>query len=67
MKTEKEVLDALNVLKSVCEENEGKCNKCMLRNGDNDCAVIVNSRGDTYNKLYDWELKNFDNPRVILN
>lgn len=67
MKTEKEVLDALNVLKSVCEENGGKCNKCMLRNSDNDCAVIVNSRGDTYNKLYDWELKNFDNPRVILN
>lgn len=59
--------NALNVLKSVCEENEGKCNKCMLRNSDNDCAVIVNSRGDTYNKLYDWELKNFDNPRVILN
>lgn len=33
MITEKEIIDALTLLKSVCEENNGHCNRCMLRNG----------------------------------
>ena len=66
MKSEKEVLDALNVLKSVCEENDGRCSKCMLRNGEGYCGVVTDSRGDCYDKLKDWELKNYENPRVIL-
>ena len=66
LKTEKEVLDALNVLKNVCEENDGRCSKCILRNGEGYCGVIADSTGDCYNKLKDWELKTYDNPRVIL-
>ena len=66
MKSEKEVLDALNVLKSVCEENDGCCRKCMLRNGEGYCGVVTDSKGDCYDKLKDWELKNYENPRVIL-
>ena len=42
MKSEKEVLDALNVLKSVCEGNDGRCNKCILRNGEGYCGVMTN-------------------------
>ena len=57
MKSEKEVLDALNVLKSLCEENDGRCSKCMLRNGEGYCGVVTDSRGDCYDKLKDWELK----------
>lgn len=66
MKSEKEVLEALNTLKSVCEENDGRCNKCILRNGEGYCGVITNSMGDCYDKLKDWELKSYENPRVIL-
>lgn len=67
MKSEKEILDALHTLQEVCVENEGKCHKCMLRNADNDCAVIVNSVGDTHSKLSDWEIKSLEYPRLILN
>ena len=66
MKSEKEVLDALNVLKSVCEENDGRCSKCILRNGEGYCGVVTDSSGDCYDKLKDWELKSYENPRVIL-
>ena len=44
MKYEKDVLDALNVLKSLCEENDGRCSKCMLRNGEGYCGVFTDSR-----------------------
>lgn len=66
MKSEKEVLDALNTLKSVCEENERHCNKCILRNTGGQCGVITDSNGDCYYKLSDWELKDYENPRLIL-
>lgn len=66
MYSEKEILEALNILKSVCEENSGNCRNCMLRNGDNWCGVISNSSGDCYDKIKDWELKNYNNPRLIL-
>lgn len=67
MRTEKEILDALHVLQEVCVYNEGECSKCILRSCDNDCGVIINAMGDTHKKLTDWELKNYNNPRVILN
>jgi len=64
--TEKEIIDALNLLKSVCEENNGHCNKCMLRNGSGFCGVLCNSHDEYYDTLRKWELKNYENPRVIL-
>lgn len=67
MISEKEVLDALHTLRNVCKENGEICSKCLLRNFENDCGVIMNSMGDTHRKLTDWELKDYDNPRVILN
>lgn len=67
MKSEKEILDALHTLQGVCIENEGKCKNCMLRNSDNDCGVIVNSAGDSHRKLSDWDIKNLEYPRLILN
>ncbi len=70
MKTEKEILDALNVLRNTCIENKGECFKCMLRTESDDsidCGVIVNSNGETHLKLSSWKLKNYENPRLILN
>ena len=67
MKSEREVLDALHILQDVCIENEGKCKNCILRNAMNDCGVIVNSIGDSHNKLSDWDIKNLEYPRLILN
>ena len=58
MKSEKEVLDALNVLKSVCEENDGCCSKCMLRNGEGYCGVMEDRRGGCYDKLTLLHLQN---------
>lgn len=66
MKTEKEIIDALNLLKEVCEENNGYCNKCMLRNGFGFCGVMSDTQGNCYDKLKDWELKDYEYPRVIL-
>ena len=67
MKSEKEILEALHTLQDVCIDNEGKCQICMLRNGDNDCGVVVNSMGDTHSKLSDWDIKDLEYPRLILN
>lgn len=67
MKSEKEILEALHTLQDVCIENEGKCRFCMLRNSENDCGVIENSVGDIYNKLSDWDIKDLEYPRLILN
>ena len=51
----------------MCIENEGKCHKCILRNSNDDCGVIVNSMGDSHRTISDWELKNEHIPRLILN
>lgn len=67
MKSENEILEALKILKKVCEENNGKCRNCLLRNASNECGVITNSIGELYNTLTEWDLKNFENPRLILN
>lgn len=67
MKSEKEILEALHILRDVCIENEGKCCKCILRNSNNDCGVIADSFGDSHRTIADWELKNEHNPRLILN
>ena len=67
MKSEKEILDALHTLQEVCMENYRNCTKCLLRNADGDCGVITDSSGDSYNSLTEWDLKNLENPRLILN
>lgn len=67
MTSEKEVLKALKMLQEVCEENNGRCSDCILRNASNDCGVIVDSNGDSYRALTEWDLKQYDKPRLILN
>ena len=67
MISEKEVLEALHTLQQVCVENDERCHNCMLRNGENYCAVMMNSAGDTHDKLTDWEIKSLTYPRLILN
>lgn len=67
MTSEKEIVDALKLLRSVCVENNGKCSKCILRNAECDCGIFMNSVGDYHDSLMDLELKNYDFPRVILN
>lgn len=67
MMSEREVLKALQTLQCVCEENNGKCSNCMLRTAANDCGVIVDSNGDSYQTLTEWDLKQDDKPRLILN
>lgn len=66
MKSEKEILDALNLLKSVCDENDGECSTCILRNSNGWCGVVANHDGECYDKLTEWELKDYENPRLIL-
>ena len=71
MKSEKEVLDAWNVLKSVCEENDGCCRKCNLRivtrsqNGMNRGVQSNNKTGVTGVTFYEpydkW------NSQIVLN
>lgn len=43
----------------------------MFRNASNDCGVIcgviVDSNGDSYRALIEWDLKQYDKPRLILN
>ena len=41
MYTEKEVIDALEVLKGVCRHANGECAKCMLRTEDNESCGII--------------------------
>ena len=65
--TEKGVVAALTLLRNVCVENEGKCKKCILRNAENGCAVLWNSNCESYGKLMEWEIVNYELPRVILN
>ncbi len=67
MMTENEVLNALTLLKNVCDKNQGRCCKCILRNAQNDCGVLYDSSDESYQKISEWELKSNDNPRVILN
>lgn len=67
MKTEREILDALKVLEETCIENKGNCCNCVLRNGENCCAVLVNSIGDRYECLQEWKLREENRPRLILN
>ena len=67
MIAEKEVLEALKLLQNVCLENNRKCNQCILRSGNGDCGMIVNSNGDVYESISEWQLKSYDNLRVILN
>lgn len=67
MYSEKEILNALKILKGTCEENNQKCHKCILRNGNSGCGVLLNTNGEYYDYLKEWELKNEENPRIILN
>ena len=67
MKSEKEILDALHTLQDVCGENNGRCSECVLRNADNECGIIANSNNEYYEKISEWDLKNNDRPRLILN
>lgn len=66
MIAEKEIINALNILKKVCEESNKCCSKCILRNGYGFCGVMSNSQGECYDTLQDWELRNYENPRLIL-
>lgn len=67
MKSEIEILDSLKTLQEVCKNNNGRCNNCILRNASNDCGVIIDSNGDSYRALTEWDLKRYDKPRLILN
>lgn len=66
MRAEKEILNALNILKEVCEENKGYCNKCVLRNGKGGCGILNNSYDDMYDSPQEWNLREEDRPRLIL-
>lgn len=67
MKSEQEILDALKTLKEVCKERNGMCNTCPLRTLNNYCGVIYNSGCEPHYKVEDWDLKDYNNPRLILN
>lgn len=65
--SENELLAHLRAIQDYCKNNEKKCSRCLLRTAENDCGVIVNSNGDLYESPLDWELKNEEYPRLILN
>lgn len=64
MRSEKEILDALNVLQEVCECST--CIECILRNGNDECGVLENTNGERYDDLKEWCLKDMNKPRLIL-
>ena len=66
MASEKEILDALYTLRSVCADNMEKCSNCILRNNSDTCGVLFNSDNDSYYSLKDWNLKDPDKPRIIM-
>lgn len=66
MKTEKEILEALYVLQDTCNDNSHQCGECMLRNGYGTCGVIYDSNGESFISLTEWQLKDYENPRLIL-
>ena len=66
MLNEEIILEALKILKNVCEENEGKCHKCILRNGGNDCGLLVDSYNNPRSDLRYLSLKDDETPRLIL-
>jgi hypothetical protein len=67
MINEKEILDALKLLQSVCNENNAQCENCVLRNGSDECGVLCDSTEEGYYNLREWRLKDIENPRLILN
>lgn len=66
MINEKEVIEALKVIQTVCEEAED-CNKCILRTELNACAIFIDSQRNLIYSPKDWILKDQQLPRVILN
>jgi hypothetical protein len=69
---ESEILKALRTIQDVCESNKisdyhYNCKECLLRNAENSCGLLFNSNGEIYNSLLEWELKDDDKPRLILN
>lgn len=67
MSSEEKVLEALHLLQDVCKENNRNCSKCMLRNMDGHCGIFCDSYDEYFDTPQDWELKDYDDPRLILN
>ena len=66
MHSEKEIHDAVRVLQDVCEENNGNCYKCTLRNESNTCGIICNNDDDVRSSITEILLKDYEKPRLIL-
>lgn len=73
MASESEVLKALELLQSVCSEQElsglpNKCATCILRNSSDSCGVVYEYYDDPHVSPLGWKLKKSDyRPRVIVN
>lgn len=61
MYNEQELLNALRIMKNHCMQMGEDCKKCVFRDKYDDCA-ITNS-----GTPLEWELKNSDIIRLILN
>lgn len=61
MYNEQELINALKIMKNHCLQMDEDCTKCVLRNAFSDCAIT------NANAPSEWELKNDDMPRLILN
>lgn len=66
MHSEKEIYDALRLLQDVCEENNGHCYNCMLRNESNTCGIICDNNDDIRSSLTEILLKDYEKPRLII-
>lgn len=64
---ENELLAHLRAIQDYCKNNKKGCSRCLLRTAENDCCVIVDSNGDLHKSPTDWDLKNEEYPRLILN
>jgi hypothetical protein len=66
MYSEKEIYDAIKLLKDFCNENKNGCSNCMLRNESNTCGILYDNNDDCREALTDVLLKNYEKPRLIL-
>ena len=76
MATQKELLDAVKVIKKHCEEHRAKetergisyysiCYTCMLRNSHGGCGLLGESDDRTHAHVTDWDLVEPEYPKLF--
>ena len=66
MASEKELIDALELIRDECKKHN-QCTECMLRNNDDRCGVMEDQSGYGFEAPSQWNIKNDHGiPRILL-